>query len=1415
MVGGWSLLISILATCFYGTDTQWIGCAGATKADIVFVVDGSSSIGPIDFLEVRRFLRNFVINLHIGPDKVRVGLVQYSDEPYPEFLLKDHMDRTSLLNAINSFQYRGGGTETGKAISYTRENYFKEEAGSRANQRVPQIAVVITDGESIDDVVVPSKMMRDHGVIVFSIGVGGANLKQLSDIANQPSRRFSFYIDSFQTLERLTDALLHMVCVSIEGQRQALAETFADIVFLIDSGINSEFLQVRSTIFRLISQLNLGSAAYRIGLAQYARETTEEFRLNSFQTKEETLGGFRKFRLRKPQANEPRNLGAALTYVKENLFSVEAGGRTDPDYRQILVVVSGQESSDSVYGQARLIKDAGVTVVSLNAGSVPNLSLKVVASPNSYYPSVQTAYTSLQTLLTNSENLYTKEDCEAANLADIVFIVDESGSIGQQNFRLVRSFLYSVVNVFDVKPNQVRIGIVMFSDRASSEVYLDTFKDKKELLTYIKILPYRGGGTNTAAALEFAEEKVFTTARGSRKRMGVQQIAIVITDGESQYNVTKEAASLRRSGVTVYAIGVKDANEEQLIEIASHPASKYVVNVDSFAALKSVKQTLPRAICNNIIQQLVTVANRRSRIKKGCTKTDEADIFFLIDHSGSIYPHDFYDMLKFMTEFVHTFRIGPKHVRVGVAKYSDDPNLEFDLNVHTDAKTLAKALGEVKQLGGGTNTGKALDFMSPQFDRAAKTRGHQVKEYLVVITDGKSVDEVKVPADKLRSQGVTVYSIGVKSAVVAELLEISGDSKRTFFVNNFDALRPIKDEIITDICSKDGKLNRVSFPPADPNFFLLLLTACEDVPGDLIFLIDSSGSIETPEDYGKIKDFMMAVVNRSNIGMDKIHVGVMQFSDGPQLEFPLNRYFTKEELRTAIEGMWQLGGGTMTGAAIRELTPYFDAARGGRPNVKQRLVAITDGRSHDNVKDAAAALRAKGVTVYAIGVMDANRNQLLEISGASERVFVQRDYDALKELESEVALELCDPKRDCKKSDIIFLVDGSQSIDETEFQSMLTFMASIVNQTIVGPSDTRFGVILYSTEVKSIFTLKEYGSKREVLQAIGNLKSLHQDTHTGEALEFCFKEFDAVNGGRRALGVPQFLMVITDGEATDPFILEKPSKALRDAGIHVYSIGVGEANRDQLKTMAGRDDHVFYVNNFDSLQTLLSTITDSLCNEANRACEKQQADLVLLVDQSGSIKVHEYSIMKNFTKDLVGSFQVNKDFVRVGLAQFNRGFQHEFYLNQFYDVGDIYNHITGMVQQGGGTNIGLALERIQAYFEASRGSRRSSGVSQNLVLITDGMSDDDVLDPAVKLRQMGVVVFAIGIGNVHSVELQQITGSPKRLFTVRDFDSLKEIKQTVVETICSEPEDEVREFIDEYVSNLSQAKGLAEVSIRL
>lgn len=176
-------------------------------------------------------------------------------------------------------------------------------------------------------------------------------------------------------------------------------------------------------------------------------------------------------------------------------------------------------------------------------------------------------------------------------------------------------------------------------------------------------------------------------------------------------------------------------------------------------------------------------------------------------------------------------------------------------------------------------------------------------------------------------------------------------------------------------------------------------------------------------------------------------------------------------------------------------------------------------------------------------------------------------------------------------------MDGSTSITLPKFKSMQLFMQAMVNKTTVGKNLTRFGVILYSTNPKSVFTLGTYSSRQEVFKAISDLKSPFGDTYTGKALKYSLQFFNAEHGGRAELQVPQILMVITDGDATDRHNLVEPSLALRNKGVNVFSIGVEEANVTQLEIMAGQDkSKVFYVDSFAALETLYKNITQVLCN---------------------------------------------------------------------------------------------------------------------------------------------------------------------------------------------------------------------------
>ncbi|XP_042253068.1 cartilage matrix protein-like [Thunnus maccoyii] len=83
-------------------------CESTAKADIVLLVCESKSTTSEDHENIKSFLTQIVNNFNIGPDKVQIGLVQYSDQSVTEWYLNAHQTKQSLLEAIANLQQRGG-----------------------------------------------------------------------------------------------------------------------------------------------------------------------------------------------------------------------------------------------------------------------------------------------------------------------------------------------------------------------------------------------------------------------------------------------------------------------------------------------------------------------------------------------------------------------------------------------------------------------------------------------------------------------------------------------------------------------------------------------------------------------------------------------------------------------------------------------------------------------------------------------------------------------------------------------------------------------------------------------------------------------------------------------------------------------------------------------------------------------------------------------------------------------------------------------------------------------------------------------------------------------------------------------------------------------------------------------------------
>ncbi|XP_056106602.1 collagen alpha-6(VI) chain [Rhinichthys klamathensis goyatoka] len=1330
------------------------GCNDTAQADIVLLVDSSNSIGD-NFKEVRTFLHAFVDRFNLRPDKVRVGLAQFSDRTYQEFLLGDYLDKGDLHQKLDGLIYRRGGTNTGQALTFIREKYF-----NLARKNIPSIAIVITDGESSDAVDEPAQRLRNMGVAIFVIRVGTGNMEKLRTIANIPHEEFLFSINSYQELQGLKESLRNKVCFTVGVQSEAFLKKFADIFILVDSSASKQEQQIiRNLLYRLVNQLDVGKNANRVGLAQFSENVKEEFLLNTDKTKNEIGSLIRTLQLR---PTGERRIGHAIEYVRTHFLNSAAGSRVSEGFKQFLLVIAAGESDDSVIQASRKINKDAVTVFAVGLNKADPYEMKDISSQQHSYKlvgNIQQVQQKLKSAIDAWEDVPVTEECKFDVVADIAFIVDQSTSIRSENFKLVRNFLGSTIRGLDVGEGKIKVAVILYSDSPRADVYLNTFDDKADILHYISSMAYGRGNTYTGAALKFAKEHVFTKARGSRKDEYVQQVAVVITDGKSTDDAASAAADLRRSGVTVFALGIKDTKQDDLREIASYPPNKFVLNVERFDQLNSLAKILTKTLCNEITDAIIPKISLDALLA-GCKQTVKADIYFLVDESGSISYADFEDMKKFIIEWLDVFEIGSDNVRIGVVKFASRATTVFRLHDYSTKAGVEKAVDDLVMNGGGTRTDLGLREMIPLFKEAVQTRGENVRELLIVITDGESIgteESVEVPAKILRTeQNVNIYAIGVKSASVPELELISGSPQRTYYVKNYDFLKEIKEDILTEICE-----------------------GCEGLFADVVFLIDGSESVST-EDFENMKEIIEFVIEKFAVGPDKERVAVVQYGTNTKEEFSLDAFDDKARLLQGIRNIRQMNGKTYTGKALTEVSQSFDKSKGGRSSALKFLIVLTDGDSRDDVAQPAKVLRDNSINIFAIGMRHANRSQIHAIAGSHGGVFFEDTVASLKKLGSEVHLKICNTE--CKTPeliDIIFLVDASGNPNKDGFKEMINLMSFVVGKSVVGERRVRFGAITYSNSPQSEFTLKEYNSQADVLRVISNLKSSGGSRNTARALNYTLSYFDTTHGGRRAKNVPQALFLITDGKVNDLSGLETWPQSLANSEVNFFAIGTEDADEVQLREIAGENGRVHYANTYQGLRGLQKIITQELCNLTKPICEMEVSDLVFLIDGSESIKEPSWYILKQTMIGIVKELDIAQDKWRVGVAQFSDKLLHEFYLNTYTSFVEVEQAINNIVQRKQGTNTWDALKLIKHYFTKENGSRIEEGVAQNLLLITDGQANDPKdLNALAYLKNKNIAITVIGVGNeIKKSELREIAGSPERVL-IETFETL-ELKTTI------------------------------------
>ncbi|XP_067291571.1 collagen alpha-1(XXI) chain [Pseudorasbora parva] len=185
------------------------GCSTAVN-DLVYIMDGSWSVGDEDFETAKRWLVNVTSGFDVSSHYSQVGVVQYSDTPRLEIPLGLHTTTQDLIKAIEEISYLGGNTQTGRAIKFAVDHVFASSQRSDVKNR---IAVVVTDGKSQDDVMDASVEARAQGIKVFAVGVGTEiTTSELVTIANKPDGDYVLYAEDYTNIDRIRDAMEQKLC---------------------------------------------------------------------------------------------------------------------------------------------------------------------------------------------------------------------------------------------------------------------------------------------------------------------------------------------------------------------------------------------------------------------------------------------------------------------------------------------------------------------------------------------------------------------------------------------------------------------------------------------------------------------------------------------------------------------------------------------------------------------------------------------------------------------------------------------------------------------------------------------------------------------------------------------------------------------------------------------------------------------------------------------------------------------------------------------------------------------------------------------------------------------------------------------------------------------------------------------------
>ncbi|KAL2763654.1 matrilin-4 isoform 2 precursor, partial [Daubentonia madagascariensis] len=458
------LLVWLLLLQPWETQLQVAGPGCHTgPLDLVFVIDSSRSVRPFEFETVRQFLVGLLRGLNVGPNATRVGVIQYSSQVQSVFPLGAFSRPEDMERAIRALVPLAQGTMTGLAIQYAMNVAFSVAEGARPpEERVPRVAVIVTDGRPQDRVAEVAAQARARGIEIYAVGVQRADVGSLRAMASHPLDQHVFLVESFDLIQEfglqfqrrlcaidhcsfgnhscqhkcvstpagpqchcreghdlLPDGRSCQECVS-EGlsyrclcpegrQLQAdgkscnrCREGHVDLVLLVDGSKSvrpQNFELVKRFVNQIVDFLDVSPDGTRVGLVQFSSRVRTEFPLGRYGTAAEVKQAV----LAVEYMERGTMTGLALRHMVEHSFSEAQGARPRAlNVPRVGLVFTDGRSQDDISVWAARAKEEGIVMYAVGVGKAVEEELREIASePAELHVSYSPDFSTMTHLLEN------------------------------------------------------------------------------------------------------------------------------------------------------------------------------------------------------------------------------------------------------------------------------------------------------------------------------------------------------------------------------------------------------------------------------------------------------------------------------------------------------------------------------------------------------------------------------------------------------------------------------------------------------------------------------------------------------------------------------------------------------------------------------------------------------------------------------------------------------------------------------------------------------------------------------------------------------------------------------------------------------------------------------------------------------